>query len=188
MTEAASSIYTKTGDDGTTGRLFGGRVPKDDLIVEVCGDVDEAVAALGVARAGMATDSGLSPVVLEVQRDLFIIGADLMANPRARHRLTPGISRVDPEMIARLEAHIDRLIAQQPLRRVFIVPGAMPVSAALDLARAVTRRAERHAIHAARAHPSVSTEVVMYLNRASDLLYVLARHAAIDVDEAASHQ
>jgi len=188
VSQDASSIYTKTGDDGTTGRLFGGRIPKDDLLVEVCGDIDETVAALGLARARMPVESELRGTVLEIQRDLFVIAADLMANPRARHRLAAGVSRADPDMTARLEAHIDRLVAQRPLRPVFIVPGATEISAALDMARAVIRRAERHVVHAARGNPSVSTSVVTYLNRASDLLYVMARHAAADVDEAVSHQ
>jgi len=185
--DAASSIYTKTGDDGTTGLLFGGRLAKDDLIVEACGDVDEAVAALGMARALLSDDLELAALVLQVQRELFIVAADLMANPRARQHLVSGISLVESNMTSRIEAHIDRLIEQEPLRPVFIVPGATETSAALDFARTVTRRAERHTIRAARTHPSISSDVVMYLNRVSDLLYVLARLAAKSSDESASH-
>lgn len=187
VADASSLIYTKTGDDGTTGRLFGGRLAKDDLLIEACGDVDEAVAALGVARAQLSTNPELSVLVLELQRDLFIVAADLMANPHARQRLVSGISLVESTMTSRIEAHIDRLIEQEPLRPVFIVPGATEPSAALDFARTVTRRAERHTIRAARTHSSVSSAVVMYLNRVSDLLYVLARRAAEGSDESASH-
>lgn len=183
--DGASLIYTKTGDDGTTGRLFGGRVAKDDLLIEACGDVDEAVSALGLARVLLSAELGT--LVLELQRDLFIVAADLMANPHARQNLVSGISLVESNMTTRIEAHIDRLIAQEPLRPVFIVPGATGPSAALDFARTVTRRAERHTIRAARTHPEVSSEVVTYLNRISDLLYVLARRAAAGSDESASH-
>lgn len=101
MNEAASSIYTKTGDDGTTGRLFGGRLAKDDLVIEayVDVDVDEAVAALGLARAALGADAELAGMVLAAQRQLFVVAADLRANPRARNRLTPGVSQVGPDMI-----------------------------------------------------------------------------------------
>lgn len=191
MTSDASHIYTKTGDDGTTGRLFGGRVGKDDILIEACGDIDEAVAALGVARAALAGESGDDPafaaLVLTTQRQLFVTGADLMANPHSRDRLTPGISLVEPSDVAEVEASIDSLVEAHPLRPVFIVPGSTPASAALDLARGVIRRAERHTIAAARAGHPVSDPVLLLLNRMSDLLYVLARAVAGD-DEAPSHE
>ena len=186
MTGEASSIYTKTGDDGTTGRLFGGRVGKDDSVMEACGDIDEAVAALGVAREALE-DPEAAELVLRLQRHLFVVAADLMANPRARDRLTEGVSQVGAGMVDEVERTIDRLVADRPLRPVFIVPGATRASAALDLARTVARRAERHTIRAAREGAAVSDHVLVYLNRLSDLLYVLARHAAGESEEPPSH-
>ncbi len=181
-----SKIYTKTGDDGTTGLLFGGRVSKADALVEAYGDVDEAVSSLGVARAACG-DEGLAALLLRLQRGLFVAAADLAANPRRRERLEPGSSRVDPAQVDELEQEIDRLVSEQPLRPVFVVPGANPVSAALDLARTVLRRAERHAVRAAGEGHSVSPHAIAYLNRLSDLLYVLARSAAGDGEEPVSH-
>ena len=193
VSERASTIYTKTGDDGTTGRLFGGRVTKDDLLIEACGDMDETVAALGVAREALRDngapqdDLELSSLVLDLQRHLFVVAADLTANPRARHRLTQGVSLVVPTMTDDLERTIDRLTARQPLRPVFIVPGATRASAAVDLARTVARRAERHVIRVRATGHTVSPDVVAYLNRLSDLLYVLARRVAGAAEEPVSH-
>lgn len=179
-------IYTKTGDDGTTGLLFGGRVSKADALVDAYGDVDEAVSALGVARAA-CDDPGLGELLLRLQRGLFVAAADLAANPRRRDRLEAGVSRLEPEQVDELELEIDRLVAAQPLRPVFIVPGANPLSAALDLARTVVRRAERHIVRAAGEGHETSPLVVAYLNRLGDLLYVVARHAAGDPGEPPSH-
>lgn len=188
MTDSASTIYTKTGDDGTTGRLFGGRVSKSDLLVEVCGDIDESVAALGVAREALHDDQDLASLVLRLQRHLFVVAADLSGSPRARHQLVPGISLATPEMVDELEREVDRLVAQRPLRPVFVVPGATRASAALDLARAVTRRAERHVIRIGAEERTGSPTVVPYLNRLSDLLFVLARKAAGTATEEVSHE
>lgn len=187
MSSDASRIYTKTGDDGTTGRLFGGRVGKDDPLIEACGDIDEAVGALGLARAELDTDSDLAQLTLATQRRLFIVAADLMANPHERDRLEPGISLVDADLVATVEQDIDRLVAQHPLKPVFIVPGATRASAAFDLARGIVRRAERHAVAAARAGHDVTDPVLLTLNRMSDLVYVLARASAGEA-EAPSHE
>jgi cob(I)alamin adenosyltransferase len=178
-------VYTKTGDDGTTGRFLGGRVSKADLLVEASGDVDEAIAALAVVRAG-CTDDALAEIVFARQRELFVVGADLAANPDHRERLVAEVSAVTEEMIGRLEELIDRLVAERPLRPVFIVPGADPTSAGLDLARTVVRRAERHAVGALQSGEQVSGMALRYLNRLSDLLFVLARHCS-DGEEPASH-
>ena len=178
-------VYTKTGDDGTTGRFLGGRVSKADPLVEASGDVDEAIAVLALVRAG-STGTELAGTVFELQRELFVVGADLAVNPDHRDRLVAGVSEVSVGMVDRLEALIDRLVAERPLRPVFIVPGADATSAGLDLARTVTRRAERHAVGAARSGEHVSEVALQYLNRLSDLLFVLARHTA-DEDEPASH-
>ncbi len=188
-----ASIYTKTGDDGSTGLLFGGRAGKDDPLFEVVGDIDETVAMLGQARAldgGPDRDpdspADLGEVILEVQRGLFVVGADLVAQPRARDRLVPDISEVTSEMVDRLERLIDDAVDRHPLRPVFVVPGASLLSATLDSARGIVRRAERHCIAAARSGHLVARPVHLYLNRVSDLLFVLAR-AAAGSEESPSH-
>ncbi|HEX9891531.1 MAG TPA: cob(I)yrinic acid a,c-diamide adenosyltransferase [Actinomycetota bacterium] len=177
-------IYTKTGDDGTTGLLYGGRVPKDDLAVETYGAVDEIVAHLGMARAlSEATD--LAGEILRIQRDLFVVGADLAANPDERAKLTPEVSLVTASMVDRLEALIDRTVERHPLPQAFIVPGANPPSAALDVARTDARRAERKAVRMRAEGRKVNPDALRYLNRLSDLLFVLAR-AQAGGDEALS--
>ncbi len=180
-------IYTKTGDDGTTGLLFGGRVSKASPLIAIFGTVDETVAALGLARAA-TTDQQLRAAIIDCQRGLFVAAADLAANPHARERLTPGVSLVTPEMIGTLERTIDHLVAQHPLRPAFVVPGAALDSAALDLARTVLRRAERLIVAAREAGTPIEAHVLAYVNRASDLLYVLARWAAGEDDEPLSHE
>ncbi len=167
-------IYTRTGDDGTTGLLYGGRVSKGDLLTEAYGTTDEAVAALGLARA-LCDDDTLADEVLRIQRELFVAGADLATNPEERGKLTPGVSLVTAEMVERLEAVIDATVAEHPLPQGFVVPGAEPVSAALDVARVIVRRAERRTVELRDAGRAVNPELLRYLNRLSDLLFVLAR-------------
>jgi cob(I)alamin adenosyltransferase len=170
-------IYTKTGDDGTTGLLYGGRVSKADAATEAYGTVDETVAALGVARA-LCQDLALSYELLGIQRDLFVVGADLAANPEQRNRLELGVSLVADEMVERLEERIDDLVAEHPLPNAFVVPGATPSSAALDVARSVARRAERRVVELRDGGTEVNLAVLRYLNRLSDLLFVMARWQA----------
>lgn len=185
-------IYTKTGDDGTTGRLYGGRVEKTASIVVCAGDVDELVAVCGVARAATAERpaefAAMGELLLQVQRELFVLGADISANPDRRHKLTPGASLLTGEEVAGLERAIDDVVAAHPLRPVFIVPGATVLSAHLDHARAVSRRVERSALAAQADGGPVSAEVLQYLNRLSDLLFVLARQAAGETEEPASRE
>ncbi len=170
-------IYTKTGDDGTTGRLYGGRISKADPGADTSGTIDEAVAALGLARA-LSSDEAWSAEILRLQRELFVVGADVATNPAERGRLEPGVSLVTREMIAHLEARIDEFVTEHPLPDAFVVPGANPEAAALDIARAVLRRAERRAVGLRSSGGEVSDEVVRYLNRLSDLLFVMARMRA----------
>jgi cob(I)alamin adenosyltransferase len=167
-------IYTRTGDDGTTGRFRGGRVSKADPATEAYGAVDEAVATLGLARA-LSDAPPVRGLILRLQRELFVVGADLATNPAKRDRLEPGVSLVTGEMVREVEALIDQRVDEQPLPDSFVVPGANPVSAALDLARVTVRRAERRAVAMRDAGGLVSDEVLGYLNRLSDLLFVLAR-------------
>lgn len=170
-------IYTRTGDDGSTGLLHGGRISKSDLAAEAYGSTDEAVAALGLARS-LAGDEELQAELLLLQRELFVVGADLAANPDRRPKLEAGVSLVTSQMVERLESLIDRVVEAHPLPRRFVVPGANPASAAIDLARSTVRRAERRAIALREAGRVVNPEVVRYLNRLSDALFVLARKRA----------
>ena len=181
-----SRVYTKTGDGGTTGQLYGGRIPKDGALVEALGDIDEAVSALGVARAG-CEDEQVATILLRIQRELFIVAADLSVNPKHRDRLKPGISLVEPRLVTAIEHLIDELTEERPLKPVFLVPGTTSLEAALDLARTVVRRAERHTLRAKEAGHGVSEPVQHYLNRLSDLVFVLARRAVEEAEEPVSH-
>lgn len=169
-------IYTKTGDDGQTGLLYGGRVWKDDPGPEAYGAVDEAVSSLGVARA--LASSPLAEQVLQLERDLFVVGAELATAPEKRSKLVDGVSLTTAAMVERLEGEIDRVVAEHPLPQEFIVPGENPLEAALEVARATVRRAERRVTTYARAGGLTDSQVPVYLNRLADLLYVLARSVA----------
>jgi len=169
-------IYTRKGDDGTTGLLFGGRVGKDSDVASAGGDVDEAQAALGVARARAAvscTDSAseLCELIVGVQRDLWVLMAELATAPANRDRLKPGETLVTGAMVERLEGLIDDIGGRFAAPTEFVVPGQDMESALLDLARTVVRRAERRAVVVAAG----GSFVVPYLNRLSDLLWTMAR-------------
>jgi cob(I)alamin adenosyltransferase len=176
-------IYTRKGDTGTTGLLFGGdRISKADLRTDAYGTTDEAVSALGLARAsiGAATDrteSRLDDLTLRLQRELFVVGAELATHPDRRDRLTDGVSRVTADMTAALEREIDELeaLVEQPTE--FVLPGESMTGAALDLARSTIRRAERRAVALAETGGLPDSQVVPYLNRLADLLFVMARAA-----------
>ncbi len=168
-------IYTKKGDDGTTGLLYGGRVSKDDLRTEVYGTLDEAVSALGVARAAGLSERG-QELVVRLQREMFVAGAQLATALDNQAKLKDGVSRVTDQMVAQAEEDIDELLDKHPLPQEFLLPGAGAPSAALDVARAVLRRAERQAVRLDREGLLPGRVVLHYLNRASDLLYALARY------------
>lgn len=169
-------IYTRTGDTGETGLFGGQRVSKDHLRVETYGTVDELSSALGLARS-LAQDEELSTLLFRIQHDLFTLGADL-ATPEVEAPLRGRVSvpRTLPAMADALEREIDRLDAQLPPLTRFILPGGSPFASALHLARAVCRRAERIAVSLSHAE-SINAEILRYLNRLSDLLFVMARIA-----------
>lgn len=179
-------IYTGTGDAGETGLYGGQRVGKDDLRVEAYGTVDEASAALGVVAAHLAsaeiTDTNLAAlktVVEQLQRELFTVGADL-ATPFARETQAGKalVPRIKGDDCTRLEEIIDRYEADLTPLRQFIVPGGTLPAAALHLARTIARRAERRVVALHHAEPdSMNGEVIRYMNRLADLLFVLARAA-----------
>lgn len=168
-------VYTKRGDDGTTGLLYGGRVHKDDLRTSAYGTVDEACSALGLARAELTGD--LHDHVLTIQRELFVVGAQLATDLEHWDRLEVGVSRIDAAMVDALDERIDACVARHPLPREFVVPGGSRAAAALDLARTIVRRAERDVVAMKREGLLGDDEVLRYLNRVADELYVLAREA-----------
>ena len=175
-------IYTKTGDDGSTGLLYGGRIPKSHPAAEAYGTVDETVAMLGLARA-ISKDHALGELLLSIQRDLFVVGADLATNPDKRSKLEAGVSLITPEMVDRLEGVIDEQVEVHPLPQEFIVPGGSTLSAFLDVARSVCRRAERRSVELRQTGVEVNPDALKYLNRLSDLLFVLARVEAGESEE-----
>jgi cob(I)alamin adenosyltransferase len=167
----APKIYTKRGDDGTTGLLYGGRVPKDSRQIELNGVVDEAQAAIGLARAETAEESEINRRLTALARDLYVLMAEVATAPGNRAKLTAGSSLVTAGMVESLEAQIDDLLARFEMPSDFTIPGQNRVTAALDLARTIVRRAERLAV----TEPVEGSFVVPYLNRLSDLLWAMAR-------------
>jgi len=169
-------IYTKTGDAGDTGLFGGGRVPKNHPRVEAYGDVDELNATIGVARTAGPADAQIDALLVQVQQDLFAIGALLATPDRERMRLHLDKAKVDQERIVELERAIDAADAELEPLRAFILPGGCPKAAALHVARTVCRRAERRIVEIAD-EMEIPPLVIVYLNRLSDVLFTLARLA-----------
>jgi cob(I)alamin adenosyltransferase len=177
-------IYTKKGDDGTTSLWYGGRVAKYDARTEAYGAVDEAGSALGVARSLCGSgDDEVARDILRVQRELFVAGAELATAPEAGERLEDGVSRVTDDMVDALDGEIDRYMDRVSLPPKFVIPGGSALSAQLDVARAVIRRAERRAVALRDEQGLASDAVLRYLNRASDLVYAMARFTDADDPE-----
>jgi cob(I)alamin adenosyltransferase len=166
-------IYTRDGDDGTTGLYFGGRASKSSDQIDVNGEVDEAQATLGWARSLTEPGSRLNELLITVERDLWVLMAEVATAPDNRHKLAPDKTLVTTEMIARLESEIDALSEEIEMPKEFVVPGENQLSSALDMARTVIRRAERVAV----GYPLEDSFVVAYLNRLSDLAWTMARFA-----------
>ena len=164
-------IYTRKGDDGTTGLYGGGRVPKDSAAPEAYGTVDEAQAALGMARAHAERGGDLDRMLVQVERDLWVLMSELATEPANAHKLVDGATRVTPEMVEHLEQLIDDVSERFHLPEEFVVPGETVLAAHLDVARTVVRRAERRAMAVA----GEGSQVVPYLNRLSDLCWTLGR-------------
>jgi cob(I)alamin adenosyltransferase len=181
---AVTRIYTRKGDDGTTSLWYGGRRPKPDLRIEAYGAVDEAGSALGVARSLCGEDEReLAGDLLRLQSELFVVGAELATAPEAADRLEDGVSRVTDAMVDALESEIDAYMARVELPPKFVIPGGTHLSAQLDLARAVVRRAERRVVALRDAEGLASGAVLRYLNRAADLVYAMARAADVERPE-----
>lgn len=172
-----NKIYTRTGDNGTTALVVGPRRLKHDLRVEAYGSVDEANSAIGIARLHTVGMSPLDSILENVQNDLFDLGADL-ATPDTGEKPEWEPLRVVASQVTRLETDIDRLNADLEPLTSFILPGGTAAAAYLHLARTVTRRAERLTVALSQEEGEiVGAEVIQYLNRLSDLLFVAARHA-----------
>jgi cob(I)alamin adenosyltransferase len=181
-----SAVATRRGDDGTTGLLFGGeRIAKDDLRTEAYGTIDEAVAALGLARAELGAGSGpipiaagdLGQIVLDIQRQLFVAAAELATQVDARDRQVDGVSRVSESMVVATEELLRVSEAGIVMPTEFVVPGETVVSAAIEVARTIVRRAERRAVTLSSEGLIPGPHLLPYLNRLADLLWVLARAA-----------
>jgi cob(I)alamin adenosyltransferase len=170
-------IYTRKGDDGSTGLWYGGRVAKSDMRPEAYGSLDEAASELGLCRVAAHDNQELYDDILRIQNELFIAGAELATAPEAAERLQAGISKVTTEMIERLESDIDRYMERVDLPPKFVIPGGTELSARLDVARTAVRRAERR-VSAMRESGQLPDDTVLrYLNRASDAIYAMARFA-----------
>jgi cob(I)alamin adenosyltransferase len=170
MGNRLSKIYTRTGDDGSTGLGDGSRVAKESLRVEAYGSIDEANSAVGVVLSTPALPAEIKRCLTEVQHDLFDLGGELCI---------PGHRMITAAYVERLENELDGFNAALPPLKDFILPGGSPAAAACHVARAVCRRAERRCWSLARAE-SVAPDALIYLNRLSDLLFVLARVLARD--------
>ena len=175
-------IYTRKGDDGTTSLWYGGRIDKHDARTEAYGSLDESNSVLGVARS-LATDQRLAADLLHLQTDLFVAGAELATAPEARERLEAGVSRLDEDMVGWLEQAIDHYMGQVDLPPKFVIPGGTQLSAQLDVARSVLRRAERRIVALDRAQTLDGSVVLRFVNRASDLLFAMARFADVSEPE-----
>jgi cob(I)alamin adenosyltransferase len=169
-----NKIYTRTGDDGTTGLGSGERRRKDDLRVEAYGTVDEANAAIGLARLSTADDKPIDAMLSAIQNDLFDLGAELATLPTDTPPPYEPL-RMTQAQVDRLEREIDRLNADLSPLRSFVLPGGTKAAAALHLARTITRRAERLMVALAAAEP-VGAPALKYVNRLSDFLFVAARY------------
>ena len=173
-------IYTRSGDEGETGLLFGGRVSKSHVRTEAYGSTDHAVTSIGLARA-LTSEEKIKDILLDVQREMFMIGAELATDLSNRHILLERFQIVDESHVARLEKLIDEIGEQVELPPNFIIPGASTGSAALDLARTQTRAAERRVVDLMNAGLLPNTNILVYINRLSDLLFMLARYEDRDL-------
>ncbi len=168
-------IYTKKGDNGDTSLLYGAGVSKDDIAPEAYGSVDELVASLGLIRAESKLPTDVKDTILRIQRELFIVAAELATDKSKRKKLSEGKTLVTEEMIINLEKDIDNLTEKNGLPNFFVVPGENIISAKLDWSRVISRRAERKCVTWYKTLDMSDSKVLIYLNRLSDLLWMMAR-------------
>ena len=168
-------VYTKNGDSGETMLLFGGRISKSDPRAEAYGEVDTSVSAMGLARA-LSKDDFIKTTLLKIQREMFTVGSELATSPDKWNSLRSKYAVVTADMVSNLEEIIDRLQGDIEMPPEFIVPGGSPGSSALDLARSMVRTAERRVVALSETGEIKNREVLRYLNRVSDLLFIMARY------------
>lgn len=168
-------IYTKNGDKGNTKLLYGGSVSKDNFEPEAVGTVDELVASLGIIRAESDLPAETQEILLQIQRELFIVGAELATTKENRNKLETGKTLVEEVMITNLEEKIDILEEKNGIPDYFVVPGENIISSKIDWARVVSRRAERKCVTLQKAYEINDSKAIKYLNRLSDYLWMLAR-------------
>ena len=168
-------IYTKSGDQGETGLFFGGRVPKSDARCEAYGEADSVVSFMGLARA-LCQDKDNKELLLHIQNRMFTVGAELATLPENYEKLTDYYHTIDSEMVMELEKYIDKLSDSVDLPPDFIVAGASPGSAALDVARTGVRTLERRLVALDSNSMLVNGEILIFVNRLSDLLFMMARY------------
>ena len=168
-------IYTKYGDEGQTSLLYGGRISKNDAHTEAYGITDEAVSAMGLARA-LSQDNRVKDILRELQRELFTLAAELATDPQKYDLFKQHFKPLTPDTVVRMEQMIDDLERGVEMPNVFILPGGSPASAAIDLARCMVRTAERRTVALKERDKLANPECLRYLNRLGDLLFVLARY------------
>jgi len=173
-------IYTKYGDEGQTSLLYGGRVSKNNPHSEAYGITDEAVSAMGLARA-LSQDARVKDILRELQRELFTIAAELATDPQRYDLFKRHFKPVAPDMVTRMEQLIDDLEQGVEMPNVFILPGGSPASAAIDMARCIIRTAERRIVALNEEGKLTNLDIIRYMNRLGDLLFVLARYEDRDL-------
>ncbi|MDA0769442.1 MAG: ATP:cob(I)alamin adenosyltransferase [SAR202 cluster bacterium Casp-Chloro-G4] len=173
-------IYTKSGDDGTTGLLFGGRVSKTDPRCVAYGEADFATSAMGFARA-LATEPRVQEMILQLQREMFTLSGELATGIENYEKYTSTFEGITSANVDQLEVWIDELGSEVELPPNFIIPGASPTSGALDLARSALRGAERRVVALDQAGQLPNPEILRYVNRLADLLFMMARYVDRDL-------
>lgn len=168
-------IYTKSGDDGSTGLLFGGRVSKTDPRCVAYGEADFATSAMGFARA-LAKEPRVQEILLQVQREMFTLSGELATDKANYEQFTSTFQPISAANVAQIENWIDELGAEVELPPNFIIPGASPTSGALDVARSALRGAERRVVALAESGMLPNPEILRYVNRLADLLFMMARY------------
>lgn len=167
-------IYTKSGDKGETNLLFGGRTSKSDLRVETYGTVDEAVSSLGLAKS-LTSNSEIKLIIEDLQQSLFIIAAELATSPNNKKKLKNEVKSITKNMVSDLESLIDNINEKINLGKNFIMPGTSVTSSAIDVSRTVVRRLERRVVKLIELDTSINSNIIPYINRTSDLLFILGR-------------
>ena len=168
-------IYTKHGDQGQTSLLYGGRVSKNNPHSEAYGITDEAVSAMGLARA-LSQDSRVKDLLKNIQGELFTVAAELATDPTQYDLFKRHFKPVGPEMVAKMEELVDELEREMEMPNVFILPGGSAASAAIDMSRCLIRTAERRTVELKEQGKLTNPEILSYMNRLGDLLFVLARY------------